>query len=296
MRLSIVFALLLSLFLQKPSRVHAQDSVAASDTSNAVAIEEAMFEERPHFRVHTASATYWVDRSNGGLSKLIDSDGNDWIQYSSAPWDKYPASAASSYRGIPNAVFGGDHNGFGHPGWKPAETQRVGDRQLVTTSKDGVWQMTWTFTLDDATVAITKADPNRKYWFLYEGPIAGRWVPSEQYFATDTRAPVHQPKDYVKGDKFFETWKWAYFGDDSVSRVLAIVHEQNDELVDTFAHLGNTKDGLASPDGMVVFGFGRGPDGIEPLLTGENSFRIRFLEQSGKTMEQYEALKSILSH
>lgn len=268
---------------------------ALSPEVDEVAIDEQMFEKRPHFRVRTPSATYWVDKSNGGLSKLIDSDRNDWIQYSSAPWNEYPASSASSYRGIPNAVFGGKHNGFGHPGWKPANTRRVGNNQLITTSTDDVWELTWTFLDDQATVAITKADPDRKYWFLYEGPIAGRWKPDQQYFATNTRSPVTTPKDYHKNEKFFETWTWAYFGDSSVPRVLAILHEQDDDLIDTFAHLGNTKNGLESPDGMVVFGFGRGPDGIDPLLTGTNSFRIRFVEQHGGSDAEYKQIRSLLN-
>lgn len=255
-------------------------------------IREDRYQDRPHFVVSSPPATYWIDRRSGGLSRLIDRDGNDWVAFKMQPWGEYPPAAASSFRGIPNAVFEGEDGGVGHPGWDQATTEKRGEHQLVTTSDSGKWELTWTFDDSGATIAITRADPDRKYWFLYEGPIAGRWAPHQQYFATDTRPPVSEPKDYFAGDRFFESWRWAYFGDRSVDRVLLIRHEQDDDLIDTFAHLGNTKSGLDSPDGMVVFGFGRGPNGIEPLLSGKNSFRLRFIEQSGETGTAYQKIKN----
>ena len=77
--------------------------------------------------------------------------------------------------------------------------------------------------------------------------------------------------------------------------MLYIVHEQRDEAIDTFAQLGNTKEGLASADGMVVFGFGRGRNGIEPLLRGKHSFRIGLLEQTGRDKMAYRDIHHRLS-
>ncbi|MEM9646700.1 MAG: hypothetical protein AAF989_17040, partial [Planctomycetota bacterium] len=95
-------------------------------------------------------------------------------------------------------------------------------------------------------------------------------------------------------EKIFENWRWVYLGDTGTPRVLALVHEQVDEHVDTMAHLGNSQDGLESKDGMVVFGFGRGAKGIEPLLSGKNSFRLQFLEQSGESDEAYQEIRGLL--
>lgn len=43
------------------------------------------------------------------------------------------------------------------------------------------------------------------------------------------------------------------------------------------SYLGNSEEGAGSPDGMTVFGFGRGPD-TQPLLTGKHSFLIGILD------------------
>ncbi len=275
------------------ARVSAQSRPASS--AGEITINENTYQGRKHYVVTTAAATYWVDHNSGGLSRMIDRDGNDWIGFKMRPWGDYPAAAAGAFRGLPNAVFQGDDGGFGHPGWDKGSTKRVDRKTLVTDSESGKWQLRWGFTDDDATVTITKADPTRKYWFLYEGTIAGRFQPHAQYFATDTLAPVTEPKDYIGGDRFHQAWKWAYFGDTSVARVLSIVHEQDDDLIDTFAHLGNDREqGLSSTDGMVVFGLGRGAKGVEPLLTGENSFRLRFIEQAGDTPAAYANLQSRL--
>jgi len=239
----------------------------------AVTIEEANYEERPHLKIKTAAATYWLDVNSGGLSRLIDADGNDWIMFKKNPWDKYPPSAASSFRGIPNLVFKGDEKGFGHPGWDRGKSKIVDDDTVVCVSRSGDWKLRWDFSATEAQVTVEKA-PDQPYWFLYEGPIAGRWQPKKQYFATDTLPPVVKPHDFFANDKLFGKWKWAYFGDQTVDRVLYIVHQQGDEFEDTFSHLGNSKLGLESDDGMVVFGFGRGSEGLQPTLKGKNSFRI----------------------
>ena len=154
--------------------------------------------------------------------------------------------------------------------------------------------MRWSFSNEEAKLEVEKVDDDQPYWFLYEGPIASRWAPNEQYFATDTTKPIHEPLDYFKNQKLFSNWRWVYFGDESQARVLSIVHEQQDTLADTFSHLGNSELGINSQDGMVVFGFGRA-EGTRPVLTGKNSFRIGFIERSGSTPEDYEAIKKALN-
>ena len=100
--------------------------------------------------------------------------------------------------------------------------------------------------------------------------------------------------DFYKGDRASGNWRWAYFGDVGIRRVLFIVHQQADDSVDTFSHLGNSDSGLESGDGMVVFGTGRGPEGIAPLLTGTNSFRIVLIEKDGKSDLDYEEIRNNL--
>ena len=196
---------------------------------------------------------------------------------------------------MPNLLFGDKESGFGHPGHDKGRSAATDDTTIVSTSNSGKWQLRWKFNADDVRLSVERADESQPYWFLYEGPIGGRWSPANQYFATDTTPPIDQPHDYFKGDRLFDHWRWAYFGDKQAPRVMYIIHEQQDKNVDTFAHLGNTKQGLDSPDGMVVFGFGRGRMGIEPLLVGSNSFRIGFLEDRGDTLPQYRMRRAELN-
>jgi hypothetical protein len=255
-----------------------------------VTIDDRQYQQREHFVIETSRATYWLDKRSGGMSRLIDRDGNDWIAFKKEPWDQYPASAAAAFRGLPNLLFGGEESGFGHPGWDRGSSRRIDQRTILSTSESGRWRLRWSFAADFVDLRVETDDPMRRFWFLYEGPLLGRWAPHQQYFATDTMQPVMQPHDYSAGDRVYDRFRWAYMGDNKTPRVLALVHQTPDESIDTFAHLGNTDQGLQSPDGMVVFGFGRGKKGIEPLLQGHQSFRIGLLESAGNTVTQYQAI------
>ncbi|RMH52402.1 MAG: hypothetical protein D6685_16595 [Bacteroidetes bacterium] len=239
----------------------------------AVRIEEGTYAGRPHFIVHTPSATYYYDRAGGGLSRLIDTDGRDWIGFWPIPWDTYPASAASAYRGIPNLVFGSDEGGAGHPGHDQCESERLEGQRIRSTSRQGRWQWTWHFFADHARLDIERTDPNHAYWFLYEGTPGGVYEPARQYMGTDQGGPLRIQPDFFAGDKRFDIWRWAYFGHEEARQVLFVAQHQPDTLSDAFAYLGNTPAGLHAPDGMVIFGFGR-QDGAIPLMTERRTFFV----------------------
>ncbi len=105
----------------------------------SIRVSEATYEGSPHYIIKTRSATYWFDRHGGGLSRMIDRDGNDWIAFKREPWNKIPESAASSYRGIPNAVYQGEDGGCGHPGWDKCESNFEAPNVIRTVSKSGKW-------------------------------------------------------------------------------------------------------------------------------------------------------------
>lgn len=245
---------------------------------NELSIRETPYQDRPQWVVTTPAATYWVDQRSGGLSRLVDPAGKDWIAFQTQPWGDYPAAAASGFRGMPNAVFGGNDGGFGHPGWDVAQTRPVTSGrdsiELQSVSDSGDWKLAWRFTRDHADLVITPPSDQVKYWFLYEGPIAGRWQPDRQFIGTDRFSDSDQIYDYYSGDRRNDLWQWAYLGDRDRDHALVLIHQTADDQADTFSQLGNTENGIASPDGMAVFGFGRGPDGIDPRLTGEHRFRI----------------------
>lgn len=246
--------------------------------SAQISISQTTYEGRDHFLITTPGATYYYDRAGGGLSRMIDPEGKDWIAFKTEPWDTYPASAASSYRGMPNLVFRSDDSGAGHPGHDQCSSEKVDERTIRTVSKSGKWQWTWQFYDHYAQLNIQRVDPEHPYWFLYEGVPGGSFAPPDQYYGTDQGGPHHDQLDYYAGQKIFNHFRWAYFGHNDMERVLYLAQLHPDEYMDTFAYLGNSESGLKSEDGMVVFGFGR-EEGAKPLLKNPNSFLLGFYEK-----------------
>lgn len=247
----------------------------------AVEITEATYEDRPHFKIATRSATYWFDRKGGGFSRIIDVDGNDWIGFrSDPPITQVPACAGSSARGLPNAVYRGDDNGVGHPGFDRCHTRISGSRSITTVSESGKWQWTWVFSKDGACGTVDRIDPARSYWFLYEGTIAGSFAPRKKYWGADTGGPRYEAPNHLQGEAVRESWRWVYFGDREVPRVFFLAQVPADIVMDNLSFMGNSRGPLDEvSDGMVVFGFGRGPR-TTPLLTEARlKFVIGFLER-----------------
>jgi hypothetical protein len=238
-------------------------------------IEEGEYEGRPQFIVQTENATWYFDRQGGGFSRLIDSDGNDWIAFSKNPLNSFPESAAAGYRGIPNAVFMGPDKGAGHPGFDQCRSEIDGVNTIRSETLSGRWAWRWDFSNDSARFTMERADPEQKWWFLYEGPVAGSFDPSRKFWGTDKGGPSFDTPTI--NDQKFDRWRWAYFGDRYFKRILLVIQHSKDNLEDNLWFLGSTENGsICSSDGMIVFGFGRGP-GTKPLFSGGGqSFTILF--------------------
>lgn len=247
-----------------------------------------MYEDRPHFVVQTASATYWYDRAGGGLSRLVDPEGNDWITFKKDPLSEYPASAAAGFRGMPNFVFRSNDGGAGHPGFDQCTSEVVDDNQIRTYSNSGKWQWTWTFYDTYATVRMEKVDTEHAYWFLYEGIPGGNYSPEDYYWGTDKLGYQIQLPDYFKEERAIGDWQWAYFGSKTCPHTLLLGMQEPDSHSDLLGFLGNTSDGLFSPDGMVVFGFGR-QRGAVPLMNHlGNTFYVSLANFSVSSAEEHE--------
>ncbi|MEO0733921.1 MAG: hypothetical protein AAFZ52_13875 [Bacteroidota bacterium] len=231
---------------------------------------------RPHFRITTRMATYLYDPVAGGFSSILDREGKDWVSYKDKPWGEYPASAASSYRGVPNLVFRGDDDGAGHPGHKKCESRVVAENKIHTVSLSGDWAWTWTFYKDCARLDVEKAPDDRPYWFLYEGPVGGSYQPRTTFWATDLDAPSYVINDHYQGKVQRGQFRYMFFGENQRPHIFFMLQLTPDTRGDHISYLGNKEIGAAnSPDGMVVAGFGRA-EGAKPLLTGTNSFLIGF--------------------
>lgn len=256
---------------------------------SGVEIEEISWQERPHFRVKSASATWYYDRRGGGFSRLVDRDGQDWIAFKKDPLSKFPASAAAGYRGLPNSVFVGPDKGAGHPGFDQCHSRIVDGNAITTESNSGRWAWQWTFTNQGAHFEMLRADDEHRWWFLYEGPIAGTFTPTKKYWGTDRGGPRREVPG--SGSQIFEHWHWIYFGDERVKRILMLAQHDQDSLPDTLWYLGSEDGGSASsPDGMVVFGFGRGPKTTPQLKGSGHRFSVWFVEQPINDHDDHERL------
>ena len=190
------------------------------------------------------------------------------------PWGEYPASAAGSFRGLPNMVFQEGDDGAGHPGHDKCDSW-IEDRWIVTESTSGKWKWSWEFFDDHAVLHVLSADPERAYWFLYEGTPGGRYDPENTYFGTSREGPLPLTFDYYKGDVYRDRFQWMYTGHRKGNNTFYMIQCNEDDHPDMVSMLGNTENGLDSPDGMTVFGFGRG-EGVTRYLEGRERFIIGF--------------------
>jgi len=224
---------------------------------NRVSIEDDIYENRPHFKIKTRTVTYYFDKAGGGLSRVIDADGVDWVNYNGDPHAVVPSGASGGYRGIPNMVYRFEDGGAGHPGFDQCISEKADKNTIRTQSKSGKWQWAWTFFNDHARLTIEKADPDRTYWFLYEGVAAGSFHPEQKYWGTDLGGPRYETPSLNGGESIVDKWQWVYFGDKETDRIFYVAQHPADTLNDFFAYMGNTPEGNSSPDGMIVFGFSR---------------------------------------
>src|SRR5687768_13388095 len=109
----------------------------------SIYIKDDIYENRSHFLIKTAKATYFFDKAGGGLSRVIDADGTDWVNYNGDPKAAVPSGASGGYRGIPNMVFRFEDGGAGHPGFDQCISVKVDNQTIRTKSKSGKWQWSW---------------------------------------------------------------------------------------------------------------------------------------------------------
>ena len=183
-----------------------------------IIITELLYKDLPHFRVETSRATWLISRESGGCTSLFDKDGNDWINNSRTGNHNPTNSADSDYRGLPNLVFRGEDDGVGHPsGIGVCNVVQTGNSRLEVTSNSGLWKFSWTFFDHYAAITIEKTDTSRKYWFLYEGPVAGKFNPYTHYWGTDADG-LRTDRPVLGMNAVTGSWQWAYFGDYALSR------------------------------------------------------------------------------
>lgn len=249
----------------------------------------------PHFKVDTPNATFYIEKSSGGITSMIDQDGNDWVNYKKKYDGKFPESAAGDFRGIPNMVYGQElDSGTGHPGFNTIKSvEQVSGNKLCFVSENG-YEFSYTFTDEYVKLDVDKVILDQKYWILYEGPIGGSYETKIAYWGTDLGMRSDTP-DYLNGERVEGKWQWAYFGSKNQNRVLVIKQKESDNLADMLGFLGNDGNHLEASDGMVVFGLGRSLN-TKPLFSEPNTFYFGFFENQVLSENEYHYLEEYVNN
>lgn len=240
-----------------------------------VIVDGAIDEGQECFRIETPYATFFLQKENGGFSSILDRNGTDWLNFKNNPGPHGPELAASAYRGIPNLQNRCAFQGAGHPGFKSGYSKQINDSTIYTVTTHGEVAFTWTFTTKAAYLTMVRPGVTCPYWFLFEGTPGGKYDPYNQFWGTADGFSTARP-DLLQKTGIQGHWNWIYFGDRSTTQVLALAQVNMDDKEDLMSYMGNTEAGVHSPDGMVVFGFGRKDS--YPQLTENNVFVLTFLE------------------
>ncbi len=266
--------------------VYAMVLMSCEKVEKQITIEEVEYKNVACFKISTEKATYYLEKQNGGFSSIIDKNGTDWVQFHKSDTIRGAAGAAADFRGLPNMVYQGEQNGVGHPGFDQCVSEQVNDTLIRVTSNSGNYVFSFAFTHDYAVMNIEKADTSRKYWMLYEGPIAGKFNPKSHICITNEGYHPEQPSIYgdvpIKGN-----FKWMCFGDENYDQMFYVEHVTLDTLIDIVYYMGSSGPELGndSPDGMVVMGFGRDPHTNPQMNQFPNTFRFGFIDKPATSNE-----------
>ncbi|MEG3767356.1 hypothetical protein [Alteromonas sp. 14N.309.X.WAT.G.H12] len=200
----------------------------------------------PAYIITTENATYYLEKSGGGLSSLLDQDGIDWIGFNHIKGSGWKGE----YRGFPNAVHKQDGNFFHamNAGTDPATSEITihapNHVRIVFTSENGKWEGQWDFYPTRCDFTMTTVSPGYQYWIQYEGVPGGEMNKTDFWF--NSASPDKHPiEDAFSGD--LPAPEWFAFGDKNFPRMLYFLKHEDDDLPDDYV----------SRPFMTVLGFGR---------------------------------------
>jgi len=215
--------------------------------------------------ISTGNATYYLEKEGGGLSSLLDKDGVDWLGFH----NKKGSGWKGEYRGFPNAVHKQDGNYFHalNTGTDPSTSivQIESDEhvRIVFTSDNQQWQGQWDFYPERCDFTMSRVSKGYHYWVQYEG-VPGGEMDATDYWYSSSDDKKHEINESFMGD--LPAPEWMAFGDKDFSRMLYVLHHQNDEHPDDYV----------SRPYMTVLGFGR--RNKNKFLGTPQAFSIGFVE------------------
>ncbi len=251
---------------QKVSLSHGIDASAGGDAAYIITIQ---------------NATFYLEKSGGGLSSMIDVDGVDWLGFHK----EKVSGHKGEYRGFPNAVHKQDGNYFHamnagtDPSTSIVEINTKDHIRIVFTSENEKWEGQYDFYPDRLDFTMSKVSPGYKYWVQYEGVPGGNMDDTDfRYSSADDIA--HPINDSFIGD--LPSPEWMAFGDPNSPRMLFVLHHEDDSHPDDY---------VSRPD-MTVLGFGR--RNKDKFLTTPQSFSIGFVE-SVEYLSVKQAIEGVAS-
>jgi len=247
-------------------------SAKSTQASDVSMIEAGTHEGSDSWKIQTPVGSWYFAKNGGGFGSLDDVDGKDWINY-------HPTGgSAGNYRGLPNLVH---PEGIFHAGGgKTKCTTTVLATgplavSLLSETADKRWAMRYDIFKSSVRCTVLKAA--HAYWFLYEGTPGGKLeLDGNDFVVRDERIGV--ARDAWQG----RSHQWGAFGDRRAGRSLLLVHQNADDLEDSYWPMqGN----------MTVFGFGR--LGLDKFMTAApNTFHVR-LQDSVSTSELRRIAKQL---
>lgn len=230
--------------------------------------------------ISIANATFFLEKEGGGLSSMIDRDGVDWIGFK----PEVGSGWKGEYRGFPNAIHKQDGSYFHainagtDPSTSVVSIEEAYHVQIIFTSGNGKWQGKWDFYPDRCDFTMTEVSEGHQYWVQYEG-VPGGEMDKDDFWYASVDDKSHLIDEPFKGD--LPAPEWYAFGDVQSSRMLYILHHEDDEYPDDYV----------SRPYMTVLGFGR--SGKEKFLDTPQTFSIGFIESTERA-EVERGLRRIL--
>ena len=250
---------------QKVNLTHGVDESAGGDAT---------------YIITTPAATYFLEKMGGGLSSMLDKDGVDWLGFHK----KEGSAHKGEYRGFPNAIHKQDGSYFHAMNAKTDPSSSVIDIEskehvrITFTSDNQKWKGQWDFYPDRCDFTMNKISDGFKYWVQYEG-VPGGEMDSIDYWFSSADNNKHTITEPQVGD--LPAPEWMAFGDPNSSRVLYMLHHQDDEFPDNYV----------SRRDMTVLGFGR--ENKDKFLTTIQTFSIGFIESTEYEMIE-KSIKQIV--
>jgi len=219
----------------------------------------------PAYIITTRNATYYLEKTGGGLSSMLDKDGTDWLGFHS----RKGSGHKGEYRGFPNAIHKQDGNFFHamnagtDPSTSVIEIETDRHIRIVFTSGNAQWTGQWDFYPERCDFTMTKVSAGHKYWVQYEG-VPGGEMDRTDFWYSSADNQRHLIDEVSERD--LPAPEWFAFGDQNESRMLYILHHQDDQHPDDY---------VSRPD-MTVLGFGR--RNKDKFLDTPQTFSIGFVE------------------